>query len=528
MPNKMVSVESMVPLDVLDQNRELLKLYVMGDSAMKSRAPALIVIGIALLSGCALTAPSSASSSEVAPIDLALQTRVAWLPTCPHPADEKGKIGFLGLIATAIAPKLIEGAVDSAAAALKAAGQAKTTASTASNLSNFYGVTQDADLKVLNPCLVVVRGKFSSAGAGSTPTWADNDQLRGLSSVQFMLEAKVQPLRGNKYFQLAPQYLEVAGFEDRSLADRKDRDYTVAIAMSVPGGAQPFGSAELTFKDIAVGVIKDPNDWRLRGATSMPIAFPPESADATKAKTKRETQLAPYLLAIDVLSPEDVPPPAAAPSLYAPTEVASAADALCQVVNDFNRTTPKQFQVSDDRCAYKLDTKGAVLDAELKKANKSPARQDWAGKICRTPVKDGDGKIVGCRELSDDPKLDTAKFTYFTTQLTLSETREGSKFAAFLGTALGAAKDDVATVLKDRLIPKTQAQKDAEAADRAAVVLSDLQVTKAEEDLAAALFEKDAKAADIIAARIALLKTKIECNKAYRKANLPSKYPEFG
>ena len=30
-------------------------------------------------------------------------------------------------------------------------------------------------------------------------------------------------------------------------------------------------------------------------------------------------------------------------------------------------------------------------------------------------------------------------FTYFTTQLTLSETREGSKFAKFLGNALGAA-----------------------------------------------------------------------------------------
>ena len=488
---------------------------------------ALTTFGIALLSGCASTAPYGASPSEAAPLDVTLQTRVAWLSACPHQADDKSKFGFLGLIAGAVAPKLIEGAVDSAAAALKAAGQAKTSASTASNLSNFYGVTQEGDLKVLNPCLVVVRGKFSSSGASSTPAWADNDQLRGLSSVQFMLEAKVYTLRSNKYFQLVPQYLEVTGFEDRSLTDSKDRDYTVAIAMSVPGGAQPFGSAELTFKDIAVGVIRNPNDWRLRGATSMPITFPPESADVTKAKTKREAQLAPYLIAIDILSPEDAPSPAAAPSLYAPATAASAADALCKAVNDFNHPLPKQFQVSDDRCAYKLDAKKSVLDAELTKANRSPARQDWAANICKTPLKDADGKIVGCKELSDDPKLDTAKFTYFTTQLTLSETREGSKFAAFLGTALGAAKDDVTAILKDKLVPKTQAQKDTEADDRAAVLLADLQVTKAEEELAATLLVEPAKLADITAARITLLKAKIECNKAYRKANLPSKYPEL-
>lgn len=485
------------------------------------------VVGVLLTAGCASNAPIASTPTDTATPSHHLQTRVAWLPSCPHQtsptADAKARIAFLGLIAAAIAPKVVEGAVDSAAAALKAAGEAKTSASTATNLSNFYGVTQNADLKVLNTCLTVIRGQFSSNVNRSIAAWADNDQLRGLTSVQFMLEAKVKPLRGNKYFQLVPQYLEVSEFEDHSLVDRKDRDYTVAVSMSIPGGAQPFGSAELTFKDIGVGTISDPNDWRLRGATSMPIAFPTESADATKAKAKREAQMAPYLLAIDILSPE-APELSIVPSLYSPAAT-YAADLLCKAIDTFNHGRPKQFQVSDDRCSYKLEAQKAALDAELKKANRSPMRTAWARSICKTPTTEG-SQITGCRELQDDIHLDSP-FTHFTTQLTLSETREGSKFAAFLAAALGAAKADVANVIKEKVLPKTQAQREAESDERTAVLLSDLEVTKAEEVLAATLLVEPTKPADITAARIALLKAKIDCNKAYRKANLPVRFTEL-
>lgn len=58
------------------------------------------------------------------------QTRVAWLATCPSdpPADlyAKGnRSAILGALVTAIGAKVVDGAVDSAAEALKAAGRDK-------------------------------------------------------------------------------------------------------------------------------------------------------------------------------------------------------------------------------------------------------------------------------------------------------------------------------------------------------------------------------------------------------------------
>lgn len=488
----------------------------------------ITALGLLAVSGC--TSVASAPAPAEVSATHALQTRVAWVPGCkPESPAEKNKAAALGLLVAAIAPKVIEGAVDSAAAALKAAGQAKTSASIATNLSSFYGVSQAADLKVSNRCMVVVRGDFESSGASSMPPWSDYDSLKGLKSIQFLLAAEVKPLRGSKYFQLVPQYLEVNRFEEQSLSDRKDRDYTVAVAMTVPGGAQPFGSAEMTFKDIGIGKLSKPDDWRLRSATSLPIAFPAESADATKAKTKREAQLAPYLLAMDILSPED-PSLKAAPDLYSIKAVIRAAKTLCDAVISFNGKQPKQFQINEERCSYTVDPRKVALEAKLKKANRDPTRIAWANRICKNPKK-VDNKVVECDGPDNDDKLAIAQFTYFTTQLTLSETREGSKFASFLGTALGAAKDDVAGVLKDKILPKTQSQKDAETEAerdaRIAVLLSDLEVTKAEEELAALLQLDSPKPADLTAARIALLKTKISSNKAYRKADLPVRFPEL-
>lgn len=67
--------------------------------------------------------------------EVAQQTRVAWLATCPSdpPIDTQAtgnKSAILGALVTAIGAKVIEGAVDSAAEALKAAAQTKTFATT--------------------------------------------------------------------------------------------------------------------------------------------------------------------------------------------------------------------------------------------------------------------------------------------------------------------------------------------------------------------------------------------------------------
>lgn len=183
------------------------------------------------------------------------QTRVAWLTSCPSDPQEvldaqANRSALLGALVTAIGAKVIDGAVDSAASALKAAGETKTVSSTARSASDFYEITTAADLKVKGTCLVVVRGVFDEKKT-SFAQWAENaDEFRGLQSTSFWLEAKVRSLRGLKYFQLVPQYLKVGEFQESGWFDPQDRDFVVAVTLTVPGGAQPFGSAEMSFKNV--------------------------------------------------------------------------------------------------------------------------------------------------------------------------------------------------------------------------------------------------------------------------------------
>lgn len=464
-----------------------------------------------------------------------LQTRAEWTSRCPSDppptSEETARISLLGALVTAIAPKLIEGAVDSASEALKAAGQSKTIATSARTANNFYSVSQNADLTAAVSCLVVIRGSFNDA-AVSQLEWARNTtEFRSLQRPVIQLEAKLVPLRGLKFFQLVPQYLKVDDFEDWSFF-RKTRDFSLAATLTVPGAPQAFGTTEFHFRDIEKGSELKPGDWRLRSAASMPISFPPESADAGKARSQREAALAPYLLAIDILTPPKPRTFAKTPSVYEEKGVRDAAAAFCAETRTLNGELPRAHQLNDERCTYRLERPRHEFEVALEATHRSAARRAWAQSVCSyIPGDETKGVAPGCSNLKMEKRLEGATFTYVTTQLTLSETLEGSKFALFLGNALGAARSDVSTAIKQKLIPKTQQQLDAEEADargaRNAVVIADLEVTKAEETLASALQGQPAKPADVTAARIGLIKAKIEANKSYRNAGLPVPYPDL-
>lgn len=466
------------------------------------------------------------------------QTRVAWLTACPSDPPpvleaQNNRSALLGALVAVVGPKVIEGAVDSAAEALKAAGQSKTIATTANSAGNFYLVSQDADLMVAVNCLVVIRGVFDDSKP-SPLQWAKNsDEFKNLQRAAFQMEAKLKPLRGLKFFQLIPQYLKVDEFEESSIFDRKDRDYIVATSFTVPGGSLPFGSTEITFKDITRKTELKNGDWRLRSASSLPIAFPGESADTSKAKAKREAEIAPYLLALDILATPEQKPFNKVPDVYEDAEVQRKTKAVCDSIYVLNKGLSQQFQLNDDRCAYPVVKARNELESDLERANRNVERQAWARTVCKDYVKEdpGNNTAASCNNQPSAQYLVGATFTYFTTQLTLSETREGSKFALFLGNALSSAKSDVSTTLKAKILPKTQEEKDsgdeATRAAHAAVLVADLEVTKAEEDLADVLLQESPKPADITAARIAIVKTKIEANKAHRKAGTPAPYPEL-
>ncbi|WP_316157959.1 hypothetical protein [Cupriavidus sp. BIC8F] len=465
------------------------------------------------------------------------QTRVAWLPSCPSDPQpvidaRKNRVALLGLLVAAVAPKLIEGAVDTAAEALKAAGQTKTFVTTAKSATDFYSVSQDADLAVEVNCLVIVRGVFDETKS-STPQWAQNsDEFKGLQSANFQVEAKLKPLRGLKYFQLVPQYLKVGEFDEHSVFSRKDRDYVAAVTFTVPGAAQPFGSAEMTFKDVVRDTELKGEDWRLRSAATLPIAFPTESADATKAKEKREAEVAPYLLALDILSEPTPKPFGKAPDLYEDPDVSRKAKTMCDAIEGQNRHLGKEHQVYDYRCTYPLAKVREDLETALEERNRNDPRKEWAKRVCTyVPADPAKKTAADCSNRPTATDVAAKTFTYFTTQLTLSETREGSKFALYLGNALSSSKADVSAALQAKLLPKTQAEKDSEAttarAARTGVLVADLEVTKAEAGLADALLQDPAVQVDIADARIKLLKAKIAANDAHRKAGMSVPYPEI-
>ncbi|MDM7950370.1 hypothetical protein [Hydrogenophaga sp.] len=484
------------------------------------------------------------TGGQLAQANDARETRVGWLERCPHEpdptVDEVNRSALIGGLIAAIAPKLIEGTVDAAAEALKAAGQAKTSTTTARNGASFYKVGQDADLIVASTCLAVVRGTFKQGAASAAEFgWANpSTPFHGLQHANLQFEAKVVPIKGAKFFRLVPQYLRHNGdFEDTGWFAGKQRDFLLAMAMSLPGSAQPFGQADFLFHDVVQGSELVAPNALLTAATSLPIAFPAETSDATKAKTQLEATLSPWLLAMDILMPavkKAVPPP---PSLFEGTTLAAATARYCTEIRRLNAQTPEKFQLGDTRCTYELDVPRASMESTSAQANRSPLRVDWAQQLCGSFTPAAGTAAPICSRFANDPNVQAARtlvtgklFTHVTTQLTLSETREGSKLAQFFGNALSAAKTEVSTVLKDKLLPKTSEQKATEAeAERAAangVLLADLKVTQAEEELAEALAAASPVASDITAARIDLLKSKIESNKARRDAHMPVLYSE--
>ncbi|MFN8892163.1 MAG: hypothetical protein ACK5Y8_00135, partial [Betaproteobacteria bacterium] len=80
---------------------------------------------------------------------------MAWLDQCPSEPEQPGLQAFSGFgaaLIAAVGPKLVDGAIDAAAGALKAAGESKAESTSARAFYSFYSVNQMADL-VPNPDL---------------------------------------------------------------------------------------------------------------------------------------------------------------------------------------------------------------------------------------------------------------------------------------------------------------------------------------------------------------------------------------
>ena len=474
------------------------------------------------------------------------QTRVVWNASCSVSAPDKqaeeidkGRSGILGDAILAVAPKLIDGAVDAAANALKAAGDSKSITSTARSGADFYEINPKGDLLVPHGCVRVVRGDYTAAADAPRDGLAAIEGLEGLkaASASFVFEARVEPLRGLKLFRLVPVLLRVQKFSESTIFSNDERGYTIALSLAVPGATAPFGSASFTFPSVKEGESIQEGDWRFANAVSEPIAFAPESADAAAARAKRQGAMAPYLLAMDIIKSRHRHDAALAgkgepvvdpiPSVYRNTKVMAAAAVYCKGVHQYNEALDESARSYDERCKYVMEPATATLEAAITMAHHDSARFAWAQKVCGT-IESAKGQEDVCSNF--DGNTPAVRATYFSSTATLVETRAGSKFAKFLGEALGAGKADVSAAIAKKVIPETSEQKDAatqgERDARRALILAEMQVTQAEEALAAAVLE--AKPAEITSARIVHVKAKIAVNDAYRKAgSAHTPYPEL-
>jgi hypothetical protein len=463
-----------------------------------------------------------------------LETRVAWSSTCfqDQPGTE-ARAAFLGPIAVALAPKLIEGAVDAAALALKKAGErAELAQSSGRAISRPYMVTADSDLQISDEhrCLIVSRGRFPA------PVASEEGTLQSLVDVQervFTFEATVQHLSGEPYFQLAPYRLRVGTFEGTSLWSPNKRELSVAISMTVPGSSSPFASTVFTFEDIQRNTDWNPSNQAAMRKTSPLLALPPLPESGKKAQAKQEAFIAPYVLAESTLiaktttSPPQVAQP---PNPLAANDVVAKTDDLCAKVRSYNKDFPKS-PISDPKCGREITLVKAELDKALLNAQSPDALESWARGVC--PKATGTGESLKCQASYVPPVKPNARFGHMVVDVSVVEARQGNKFAAFLGNAIGSAKADLTKAIAQQVIPeqKKAVQETKDAADRSAyreVILADLAVTQSEQELVELQASGSPSASGLTTARALVIKAKIAANDAYRTAGLPLPYPELG
>lgn len=494
-----------------------------------------------------------AGSMLITPLTLAadkdIQTRAMWLSSCPSEAEQaavaggkkdgekggekdgdKGRAGLPAAVLVALAPKVIEGAVDVAAGALKAAGETKSTTSRARFSDDFYVLNGKGDLLVRPSCLLIVKGDFGAKEGDKKDELGNDEGLRGLRKASFYLEAKVKQVTGLKYFELEPVKLVVRELDHWRLFGSRKRHYNVAITLTLPGVATNFGSAQMNFPDVTKGLELKGQSWRLSSAASLAIPYPPASADALKVKESLEKKNAPFYLALSILSPGDSGP-GEPRSVYLDPAVRSAAKAYCDSLVAANKARDKDRKRFDDKCDYDIELQRIALNDAISVAGRNTDHKVWAHKVCtfEPEVKENGivKKAAGCENMPSADVRDEFPYTRFSTEVVVTEASDGSKFALFLGNALAASKDEVSKVLKDQ-IPKSEQVRDAEnvaeAVAREATVVADLAVERAEIVLAEALSTKGENSVEVVDARVALVKAKIAANEAHRKAGTSIPY----
>lgn len=447
------------------------------------------------------------------------ETRVqALVGKCPVSQGASVELAplVLGLL-TAVAPAVIEKAIDLAGTAATLAGQDTTVKSAVSSVQGNFYASRDGSL-FLNKslgCIVIARGRFRDDSRDPAEGWvkANMGVLARAMGMQgnpgFYMEITLEVSLDRTAFRLVPQYLYLGEPMEVSAWRSNARGLSISLSFSNAGADKAFASSILAFPELMPPF--EAGTRYLQGYRSnwMPLPAPSErTIYLTKEETDYQAQIKKAI--------EDL-------ALVAPPRPRDAADAALLQEQQRLCDLLKEDKKEDPSCPRSIALQKELLTNLAKSQTDKDTR--WANQQAKDKLDQWNAQHVASRNAAYEGKtvwlLDNLQ--PFNLDVTTTETQAGSKLLKFVGDVLTAAKPAVKELATDKLAEysaqsKASAQKASDTAYLAAIEAK----TAVERQLlkvAQATTDDDRNTASV-----ELPKLKLAANIAYRAAGLPEPY----
>lgn len=447
--------------------------------------------------------------------DELIDVRTFVTKTCPLSNAKPEAFG--ASVIAALAPSFMGAGIDLLTAALTAAGADKATALKASTYTYMYSSDANAGLSRNEQfgCLVIIGTTF-----GHNPTipdvnsnadliqWTGANSRLGLGvdakvmkgRPRFYFEAVVKTSAERSAFRLEPVMFRLTDPVESppfgALFGRPAVSTTIAVSFAVPGEATPFASALFT-----IPVSKTPIEFEkeaLTGMTStwMPL-HPPEKIKSLA--WDREKAWATAAKEVDTKRRQR-------PPHVDDAKIQALNKAYCDALTVENEEKEAGDRKSDPECPTENEQRKIRLLTDRADAQRL---EDIAYFVQTNPQ----GQPL--------PLLGSTNV-----EVLVTETRKGSKFAAYLATAISGAKNDLVTAAKTQL-PESRraadrAEQDVQDENDAAAWLAKANVEKAQQEIDK--LTADASAAMRAEKEASLKQAQAIANKAFRKAGWAQRY----
>lgn len=456
-------------------------------------------------------------------------TQVIFTDECPISKKKQAdrtpheSLGVLAILAKAAIPV----ALDWGAAALAAQGQPDTKTWNSNGSSNLYRVESVKDKTNIKwhrdwSCLVILVADSSNESNDKNLNTEFHSQYKEIKDINLSknpliyTEFEIETSNDNRYFRLIPQVL----YYKKSTVNgwwNKQRDLSFTLNFNKPGVKDPFASTTISFENLSPGGYYD-----YASSTPAPTTEWLDIAGLDETEKKRiadyKDNYEKYELPKNQISALDkkisiVKERMSTPYPKVGKEITSAITEFCkqlEITGEESDNCPPQNYLAKKQAAYEVSRLELAKTLDDLNAEKE--------------------KIITITE----PKVAPGIIGAFNLSAVITETRNASEFLKHLSTAINNSKKDISDEVVKKLIPEERrlAKEKEDVADISAAAEKDISliaaltarsaVTKAQSDLDTAKAKTETSDAELSTLQDALLIAKINANKAYRAAGLPT------